>query len=369
MAAIIKSFGVQKPCIVYDEGIKKAGLAEGAIRSLETDGIPYVIYDRCIPDPPDYTVLELAGLLRAENCNAVVAIGGGGPMDTAKTASFVASAAVDLDQIGNLMVWTRSAAASVALERSIKVFTVPTTAGTCAEMTPGGVVTDSATGAKFQMNHPSILATCAIVDPKMTLTVPPFITACTGLDAMAHALEKIISATRNDFTILVCGEVIGRIHKWLPIAVADGSNLEARSNLSWCANQPLSCGGWLNAHAFGHSIGVTYHLPHGHACALAQSANIRFHAKTAEREIRIVAEKLGLDPYSDTVAEDVAQALRAFNRSLGIKTLRELGVDDTRESFAEKMIKRVPVDDIYNLFDHKLSNEEIAFYAGMIYDD
>jgi alcohol dehydrogenase len=231
----------------------------------------------------------------------------------------------------------------------VPVIAVPTTAGTGAETNTYGVITDETTGRKGYVGHESVLPRLAILDPELTLGLPPAATAATGVDAMTHSLESLLSRNPNPFAEAVALGVIRTVGEWLPRAVANGSDLEARSRMLLAAHYAgvgqQSGTGVGAVHAIGHAIGTRGRLPHGTSLATVMPEVFETYLGTRDRELALVAIALGAaSPRDEEAAAARAgiDAVRALLERVGQRrTLVELGI--ARE--LEAVIVRDAVDD------------------------
>jgi alcohol dehydrogenase len=211
---------------------------------------------------------------------------------------------------------------------------VPTTAGTGAETNSFGVITDEAAGRKSYIGHPSLLPRACILDPELTLGLPPAATAATGIDAMTHSLESLLSCQPNPFAEALALQVVRTVAAFLPRAVADGSDLEARSQLLLASHlagigQASGTGVGL-VHALGHALGTHGRLPHGTALAAVLPEVLAFYLGTRDHELGLVGIALGVasprDP-QDVAARAAVEGVAALIEAVGQhRTLRELGL-------------------------------------------
>ncbi len=277
----------------------------------------------------DSTVERGAAALRAFGLDGtcVVAVGGGSAMDTAKALDLLAANPMpvwDLEYDGPDLVPGRP------------IVAVPTTAGTGSEAHSFGVITDEAAGRKGYIGHPSLLPRATILDPGLTVGLPPAVTAATGVDAMTHSLESLLSANPNPFAESTALGVIRTVETWLRRAVADGTDLEARSQMLMASHlagvgQASGTGVGL-VHALGHSIGSRGKLAHGTALAAVLPEVLRFYLGTRDRELALVAIAIGVGIRAESEATAAGVAITAIDqllRDVGQRpTLRALGLGD-----------------------------------------
>ncbi len=260
----------------------------------------------------------------------VVAVGGGSTMDTAKAVSLHAANGGDVLALG----YHRT-----DLRLGRPVIAVPTTAGTGAETNTYGVITDEIAGRKDYVGHPSVRPVWTILDPALTVGLPPAVTAATGVDAMTHAIESLLSRNPNPFAEALALQVIRTVGEWLPRAVADGTDLEARSQLliaSHLAGLGQASGTGVGlVHAIGHAIGTRGRLPHGLALAVVLPEVLRLYATEPglrDRELKLIGIALAAASPTETEATGAVAAigtLRTFLGRLGLRPrLASLGFDD-----------------------------------------
>ncbi len=325
----VKELGCKKVICVYDSGVKAAGIAPRAEASLKAAGVDYVVFDSLTADPTDEQVNACGAMAIEAGVDGVVAIGGGSSMDCAKAAALLLNHPAPIQQYFT--------APPSFLECAVPVIHVPTTAGTGSEVTQVAVITCSADHSKPSIFMHSALA---IIDPELTLTVPPHVTANTGLDAFTHAAEAITAKGRNPRSELLAKTSIEKIAKYLPKAYDDGSDLEARTELCLAANWAGIAFADTDVH-LGHNladgISVTFHTPHGYNCIMANPELMKLCAPAVPREVQVVGEAAGAQfdgtETPEEIGEKTAAAVRALMRRVGLPSPKELGMD--REQFID----------------------------------
>lgn len=332
-------FGCKKVLAVYDQGVKNAGITDTIIKSLRGKGIEIAVFDGVKADPPDTVVDAAAEMARRENIDGVIGIGGGSTMDTAKAINLL------IANPGTIRDYLGGPNAKRQFGPGKCLVLVPTTAGTGSEVTRFIVVTDTSDeNRKKGIRSSYVNANLAIVDPVLTVGMPPAITADTGMDVYAHAVEAIMGTDANPMSDLLGEKAISMVFKYLPKAVKKASDMEARTGMSYAAtlagyafNDSLTHMG----HSLGHTIGSIFHVPHGNACGVTMPEIIEYLAKDAPGPIARIAKAMGLRFTAGTVPEEVASMvadkLAAFNMAIGQKTLKELGV---KKEDLEKIAQR-----------------------------
>ena len=340
--------GVKKCLIISDSFISKHPITTKIINMLNSKNISVDIFDQVKPEPTDTLCLELAKGIKEKHYDCVLGIGGGSPMDAAKAATLIAGIPEEIDDLhkysktGSLM--------NERWNRDCMLVLLPTTSGTGAETTASAVISSEKHGMKFSFGNRNISPDICIIDPEFTLGMPALPTAYGGVDALSHTVEILLGTGANEYTDTILLSCLNKIWTWLPIAVQEQNNSEAREQLSWSAHNALANGGIPNGHAVAHAIGSLYHLVHGHACILVLPTVIRHFAETAQKAIQQIASQIGVAITGDaqTDAENVANAFRLFYKELGMKplqeTLQENGCLDDEQTFIKKMIP-VVMDD------------------------
>ena len=257
-----RKLGAEKALIVTDEGVIKAGLVQGVEESLGLQKVEVAIFDKVEAEPPARIVDECAQVARDKGHDIIIGIGGGSSLDVAKGASIVATnKGRALDYAGIDMV----------PHSGLPKILLPTTAGTGSEVTRVFVITDEGDNIKKAVYSDFVLANVAIVDPLLTMSMPPVVTADTGVDALVHAIEAYVSVNATPFSDVLTIEAINLIAENLPAAYAKANNMEARFNMALAATMAgmaFTSGGLGVVHALSNPLGTEYHLTHGRANAV-----------------------------------------------------------------------------------------------------
>jgi alcohol dehydrogenase class IV len=297
----LKKLGVTKALLVYDGGVKAAGIGAKVEKHLDDEGIKYVVFDKITSDPPCSEIDEGALFGRAEKVDCVVGIGGGSSLDASKSIAIFQTE--ELPSASHIVLPPKT------LEMKIPNVLIPTTAGTGSEVTKMSILSDTERNLKSAI---FTRATLGIVDPELTLTVPPAVTAYTALDAMSHAIEAVTALQWNPRSEAVALWAIEKIATYLPIAYKDGSNIEAREALSVAADLAGIAFNDTDAH-FGHCIAdglsLVFHTPHGYNCALATPETIKLSAKAVPEKVKLIGKALGVDFADEASSEEIGQAV------------------------------------------------------------
>jgi alcohol dehydrogenase len=326
---VVAGVGGSRAFVVTDPGVRRAGVIDPIVALLQAAGLGTGIFAEVEPNPSAANVERGAAALRDVGLEAtvVVAIGGGSSMDAAK--------AIDLRAANDLPVWELEYDGPT-LTPVRPIVAVPTTAGTGSEAHSFGVITNEERGRKEYIGHPSLLPVTTILDPGLTVGLPPTVTAATGIDAMTHSLESLLSRNPNPFAEAMALGVIRTVGRWLRRAVADGSDLEARSQMLMASHmagvgQASGTGVGLD-HALGHSIGARGKIAHGTALAAVLPEVLTFYLGTRDRELALVGIALGVASTAESEATGAAVAVGAITqllRDVGQRqTLREFGLSD-----------------------------------------
>ena len=263
LPSVIKEKGIGNVMIVTDKGLMSLNLLDSLFEELKAQGINYVVYDGVQPNPSIENIEEARELFVANGCEAMIAFGGGSPMDCAKAAcARVVRPNKTIPQMRGVMK---------VMRKLPPFFAVPTTAGTGSETTVAAVVSNTQTHEKYAINDPSLRPKFAVLDPELTVGLPPKITSTTGLDALTHAVEAYIGLSNVPSTKAYAEKAVALIFKNLETAYNDGKNIEARNQMllaSFYAGMAFTRAYVGYVHAIAHNLGGMYGIPHGLANAV-----------------------------------------------------------------------------------------------------
>jgi len=310
VAAEAKQLGGKKVLIVTDPGLIEAGLVETIKAPLDSDGIAFSIYDKVKPEPPARIVDECTQYLKDENCDLIIGVGGGSSLDVAKGVSVMAT------NKGSILDYSGT---DVVPKRGLPKILIPTTAGTGSEVTRVLVVTDEASNIKKAVYSNHVLSDVAIVDPMMTLSMPPKVTADTGIDALVHAIETYVSVNATPFSDILAIEAITLIAENVTKAFAKGENVEARYHMSLAATisgLAFSSGGLGAVHALSNPLGIEYHLPHGRTNAIMLPHIMTYNLIGNPMKFALIAEAMGEEVEGLAPMEAGALAVEAVKELL-----------------------------------------------------
>jgi alcohol dehydrogenase len=350
--------GVTHALFVFDQGVKKAGIPDKIIVGVKEAGIQVSIFDGVQADPPDFTVDQGAEIGRKADVDAVVGVGGGSAMDTAKAINLL------LGNPGSISQYLTFP--PPPLNPGKTLILIPTTSGTGSEVTHFAVITDSKTHAKRSPVGPLVRAKLAIIDPTLTVGMPPSVTADTGMDAFAHCAEAMTAVQRNPMSDLLAEKGISIVMEFLPKAVKDGRDLDARTQMSFAAmlgGYAFNDSNTLLGHAIGHTLGSLYHIPHGNACGVVLPEILECEAEAVPDAVARIAVSMGLKvrkgATAAAVGAQVREALASFMLSIGQKTFKQLNVPAADlakvaeaaggPGLAKSSARPVSVDDVKNM--------------------
>ena len=333
-----KQLGGKRIVMVTDQGVAKAGLLDliqGAV--AESDLVIGAVYDRVPPDSPVSAVLEIVELYKQHDCDAILAVGGGSAIDTAKGVK-IKLADDDIDLMN-----FKAVLRMVKPTRPLVV--IPTTAGTGSEVTSAAVISDPDKGIKLSLISPSMPPNTAVIDPRMTATLPPRLTASTGMDALTHAVEACLGIQKNPISDAVAASAIHLIFNNLVEAVRNGKNLQARlgmANAATLAGIAFSNSMVTMVHAIGHSLGAVCHLPHGDAMAICLPDVLEFNLDAIGQDLgELLLPMAGATEYVQTpesqrgvrVIEKIRELRKTLHDLSGLPiTLKDAGVSEEKLS-------------------------------------
>lgn len=354
-----KKFGCTKVCIVTDPGLAKTDVLPRVQKSLKDEGIRYVVFDKVNVDPLDTICEEGAEFAKQNMVDGIVGLGGGSSLDCSKAIDLLFTNPAPLSQYYE----------SWDYKKSIPLFLVPTTAGTGSENTIYGVISDTKLNCKKVIFKVGDYAIC---DPELTYGLPPALTAATGMDAFAHAAETMTGLIQNPHTDALGIAAIERIVKWLPTAVKEPGNKEARAEMMLASNfagigfTEMGC---HLGHAVAQCMGGAFHVTHGIACAWALPATIAYAAKTEDDKVKMIADAMGLS-YSEDITPQaigtlVAEAISELMKTIHLQPMSAFGI--TRDGLIG-IADMVMADNCWPVIPSPLSKAELEEFLGQVYD-
>jgi choline dehydrogenase len=320
LGELAADLGSKRPLLVTDPGVVAAGLADEALRQLDEA----VLFEGVRPNPDIELVGEASAVYREHGCDGLVALGGGSPMDTAKGVG------VEVEHGGSIVEY--ECGGTPITKRVPPLIAVPTTSGTGSEVTLWAVITDHERKTKFNVGGtPLIGAHVAVIDPELTLGLPPAVTAATGMDALSHGVECYTCDYHQPFTDAVALLAIELVARWLRVAYEDGSNLEARTNMAHAATLGGMSYGTESAgaaHAMSQSAGGVHDCPHGALTARVLGPVCEFNVPAAPERYTRIAQALGVDTAGlDALGAAMAgvEELYRLTEDVDIPSMAQLG--------------------------------------------
>ena len=316
-----KKFFVQKPIIVSDQGVIDAGWTRQVEESLAEQGLDYVTYSNVTPNPKSDEAMIGAHLYIQENCDAIVAVGGGSPMDCAKAIGIVTS------NQGHILDYEGVDQISDPLPPMIFI---PTTAGTSADVSQFCIINNIEKLVKIAIISKIVIPDIALIDPETTTTMDRYLTSCTGMDAMVHAIEAFVSTASSKITDVHALEALRLLSSNLPSVSGDPDDMNIRENImlaSMEAGLAFSNAVLGAVHAMAHSLGGFLDLPHGECNSLLLEHVVNFNYDAVPEKFEIVAQTLGVGTQGKTQKE-IKKALfdyiHGLRHHLGISKSLEL---------------------------------------------
>lgn len=324
LARELRAAGCQKPLVVTDKGIVKAGIVNRITDLLEQASIPYAIYDGVEANPKDVNCEEGARCARAAGADGLIAVGGGSPIDCAKSIGVLLA-----HQAERIKPFEGKTAATKPLPF---LMAIPTTAGTGSEITFSSVITDTENAYKMTIKSRYTAAAIALCDPTLTLTVPPAITASTGVDALTHAIEGYTVNCAEPIGDAAALHAIDLIYHNLVRAYQDGSDLAARSNMlmgSLLAGIAFSHADVAAVHCVAESLGGVYDLPHGLCNAIFLPYVMEYNLHACTERYADVAKAMGFAFSSPEAGARLAvEKVQQLTRDVCLPSFRELGLNE-----------------------------------------
>ena len=315
IAEIVKDYGASRVLIISDKGVARAGLIERPKALLEAAGIAVTILDDTPPEPEVEQANAVFSAAKNAGCDMVIGVGGGSAMDVAKLIAVLLNNDVTLRELLNKAPIAR---------RGLPTLMIPTTAGTGSETTPNSIVLVPEDELKVGIVSPKLMPDCVILDPKMTLGLPPAITASTGMDALCHAIECYTSKKGNPFSEMIALKAISLITRSIRRAFKTGTDIDARHDMllgAMYGGMCIATSSTTAVHALAYPLGGKYRIAHGVSNAILLPFVMRFNAVGNEDKFRDVAVAMGLDvdpADSKAATGKFIEAIFELNRDLRI---------------------------------------------------
>lgn len=318
----LKKLEANRIMIITDKGIVRSGLLDRLEGILKSEGYEYLVFDEIEANPKDYNVEECAKTIRDNKVDTLVAFGGGSPMDAAKGAAVVSRQGGRIrdyqgkDKIG---------------KDCMPLITIPTTSGTGSEVTFSSVITDTERNFKFTVKSPHIAAKVAILDPELTISVPPLITAATGIDALTHAIEGYTANCTEPLAEAFGLYAVEYIASSISRAVSDGEDLEARDKMmmgSLMGGLSFSHSDVASVHCMAEALGSLYDAPHGLCNSILLPYVMEYNLPECEHKYARIARAMGIMDNDDKIAaEKGIEYIRNLSEEIGLPGLSSLDID------------------------------------------
>ncbi|MBK8012430.1 MAG: iron-containing alcohol dehydrogenase [Deltaproteobacteria bacterium] len=323
-ARYVRNLGAHRAFVVSDPGVIGAGWTQKVADNLEEAGIPVTMFSDVSPNPRADQVMSGASIYRDSECDIIIAVGGGSPMDCAKAIGIVST---------NERHVLSFEGVDCVDGPGPPLICIPTTAGTSADVSQFAIISDPSQRRKVAIISKTVVPDVALIDPMTTTTMDPHLTACTGVDGLAHAIEAFVSRASSPLTDLQALEAIRLIRTYLPKVLSNNDDIEARTQVmlgSLEAGLAFSNASLGAVHAMAHSLGGTLDLPHGECNSLLLDSVMAFNQQVSEERFARIAVGLGLDVRGLSTREQCQAAIddvRALRKQAGITgTLRDRGV-------------------------------------------
>ena len=311
-----------KAFIVTDEMMVKMGYVDRIENILKGSDIQSVVFNEVEPDPSYETVLKGKELLEQNDCDLIIGLGGGSPMDVAKAVRILyENPDVDIEDLSPMV--------EISYEKT-KLILIPTTSGTGAEVTPAIVLTSKGEGRKVPTTHPDFGANLAIVDPSLVMNLPKPLIAHTGMDALTHTIDAYISGWKNDFSDGLAIKALNMIFKYLPRSYSDSTDKEAKEKMHIAATIAGLAFGNSQAglsHTLGHTIGAVFHMPHGKACGICLPYTIQYASKSVGELIIELARYTGIQKDDEEAINEFVDKIFNLMDEIDIpRSLKDAGI-------------------------------------------
>lgn len=335
LPSVIKEKGIGKVMVVTDKGLMSLNLLDGLFEELDKAGISYVVYDGVQPNPSIENIEEAREMFVSNGCEAMIAFGGGSPMDCAKAAcARVVRPNKTIPQMRGVLK---------VMRKLPPFFAVPTTAGTGSETTVAAVISNTQTHEKYAINDPCLRPKFAVLDPELTTGLPKKITSTTGLDALTHAVEAYIGKSNTRETEDYAEKATKLIFENLETCYNDGQNIEARGQMllaSFYAGMAFTRAYVGYVHAIAHNLGGMYGIPHGLANSVILPVVLEEYGSTIYPRLAKLAEIVGINGQTEEeLAKGFIAEIKAMNERMAIPTSFEQIKEEDIPTIVERAMK------------------------------
>lgn len=318
----VKNFGIRKVLVVSDPGVIEAGWTSDVISSIKGAGISYSLFSDISPNPRAEQVMEGAAVYQGDDCHAIIAVGGGSPMDCAKGIGIVCT--------NNQHIREFEGADKVPIPGP-PLICIPTTSGSSADVSQFAIITNKQRNVKMAIVSKMLVPDVALIDPETLLTMPAYLAACTGMDALTHAIEAFVSNASSPLTDLLALEAIRLVNNNIVQSLEKPQDMELRARMmrgSMLAGLAFSNAILGAVHAMAHSLGGLLDLPHGECNAILLRHVIAYNYDEAAARYQCIGEAMGLPAQGrNQMKKMLLEAIHELQTVVGItRTLGELGV-------------------------------------------
>lgn len=337
LGEICVSLGIRRPVVITDRGIMNTDIPDRVEGILGKSDVESVFFDGIEPNPKDRNVMEGARISADFKADGLIALGGGSVIDAAKSIGVV------LTNGGDIKEYQGKGKVKNPVPPLV---TVPTTAGTGSEITFSSVITDTERNFKFTVKSPLIAAKVALVDPGLTVSMPPSVTASTGVDALTHAVEAYSATCHEPISDALALHAVSLIHKYIKRTVENGSDMEAREGMmmgSLLAGLAFSHSDVASVHCIAEALGGMYDLPHGVCNSVMLPYVMEYNMPYARHRYDDIARAMGFS--GDNAAAMAVDWIKNLNREIGIPEFKDLGIRmEDLEIIAEKSAINISTD-------------------------
>ncbi len=324
LSGILKEYGAKNVMVVFGSSVKKAGIADLILKEVEKAQVKITIFNGVIPNPTNELVEEAAALALKDRIDVFVAVGGGSCIDLTKAVNILMTNPGPIGQYGGI---------GMVKNAVLPLIAIPTTTGTSSEITNVVALTDTQAVCKYVIIDNKIVPSKVIADPEYTRTMPPSVTAATGMDAITHAVESYISTMATPLTEYNSIKALQTFHENLPKAVANGEDMDAKEQMMigcLIAGFAFSNANLGLVHGIAHTLSAHFHLAHGMANAAVLPYVMEYNADSCTQKMIQMAKALHLELTGNS-KEDmmlISKELLKLTKKLGIKTLSEQGIEE-----------------------------------------
>ena len=364
LGSACKQLNIKSPLLVTDSGLAKTQMVLNILEKLKNEGFKVSIFSKVVGNPTGTNVKEGVEIYNKDSCDGVIAFGGGSGLDVGKAVAFMSGQTLsiwDFEDVGDN--WTKANHDKIS-----PIIAVPTTAGTGSETGRASVILNEETGVKNIIFHPKFLPSIVILDPTLTIGLPPKITAATGMDALAHNLEAFCAPGFHPMADGIALEGMRMINQWLLKAVKDGSNIEARMNMLTAASMGSTAfqKGLGPIHSLSHPVNAVNNIHHGLSNAIFMPYVLTFNKDVIEEKIIKICKYLELQNQSfDAFIQWVLELRQKLDmphklsdvikkEDFDIERLSKMALDDPSTSSNPK---KMTVNDMKTLYEHSMSGK------------